>query len=99
MFIKNGIVYASTPQKELRLTAAKVLPYGMLLLTFASGEKRLFDVTTLEGSAFAPLQTEEARRTAAVTHGYLTWLDGEIDCAPEYLYAHSEAYNEADLVG
>ena len=56
MFTKDGIVYASEPGKELRVVAARALPYSMLLLTFSSGEQRLFDLTTLDGSAFEPLK-------------------------------------------
>jgi hypothetical protein len=32
-------------------------------------------------------------KTAAVDHGVVTWLDGEIDCAPEFLYEHSYEYS------
>ena len=59
----------------------------------------LFDLTTLEGSAFEPLRQESVQHTVAVFHGAVTWLDGEIDCSPEYLYAHSYAYTAPDMVG
>ena len=29
-----------------------------------------------------------------IVHGALTWMDEEIDCAPEYMYEHSYAYEE-----
>lgn len=32
--------------------------------------------------------------SVAVDHGVVTWLDGDIDCAPEYMYTHSYAYEE-----
>lgn len=99
MFTKDGIVYASEPGKELRVVAARALPYSMLLLTFSSGEQRLFDLTTLDGSAFEPLKQESVQHTVQVFHGAVTWLDGEIDCSPEYLYAHSYAYTAPDMVG
>ena len=99
MFVKNGIVYASDTEEEHRVAEARYLPYGMLLLTFSSGEKRLFDVTQLKGSAFAPLKEEEVRRSVRVFHGAVVWLDGEIDCSPEYLYRNSYAYNQEELVG
>ena len=98
MYIKNDIVYASEPGDEITVATAKPLPYGMLLLTFSSGEQRLFDVTSLQGEAFAPLKDAEVQKTAEVVHGYVTWKSGEIDCAPEYMYEHSFAY-ETDLVG
>lgn len=98
MFIKNDIVYASEPGDEIEIVAAKPLPYGMLLLTFATGEQRLFDVTTLQGEAFMPLKNTDVQKTVQVMHGYVTWKDGEIDCAPEYMYENSVAY-ETELVG
>lgn len=88
------MICASKPREEIRVQAVKALPYPMLLLTFATGEKRLFDATSLEGSAFAPLADETVFQTAAVFHGAVTWLDGVIDCAPEYLYENSFAYEE-----
>lgn len=94
MYQKNGIVYAGELVEEIRVREAKPLPYQMLLLTFSTGERRLFDATTLEGSAFAPLADEAVFRQVTVSHGVVTWQNGEIDCAPEYLYRNSFAYDE-----
>ena len=47
MFVKDDIVYASEPTEDIRVMAAKVLPYSIMLLTFSTGEQRLFDLTTL----------------------------------------------------
>ena len=94
MYLKNGIVYAGEAVEEVRVSEAKPLPYHMLLLTFSTGERRLFDATTLTGSAFAPLADEEVFRRVTVSHGVVTWQNGEIDCAPEYLYQNSFAYEE-----
>lgn len=94
MFVKDGVVYAGEPVDEIRVQEAKPLPYGMLLLTFSTGERRLFDTTTLQGSAFTPLSDENVLREVQVTHGYVTWDHGEIDCAPEYMYEHSYPYAE-----
>ena len=98
MYQKNDIIYASESGEDIRVRTVKALPYHMLLLTFTTGEKRLFDGTALEGGAFAPLADEAVFRTAAVFHGAVTWLDGEIDCAPEYLYENSFAYEEDPAV-
>ena len=98
MFVKDDIVYASEPAEDIRVVAAKALPYSMLLLTFSTGEQRLFDLTTLQGEAFEPLKSAEVQQTVQAIHGYVTWLDGAIDCAPEYLYENSYAYHR-DLVG
>ena len=69
-----------------------------LFVEFSTVETRLFDVTSLldKGSAFAPLSKEENHRTAKVTHGFVSWLDGEIDIAPETLYSESYKYSKED---
>lgn len=95
MYIKNGICYAGEAVSGIEVAAIKILDDGMLLVTFSTGETRLFDVTTLltKGNAFAPLAVEANRRSATVTHGFVSWLNGAIDIAPETLYTESYAYS------
>ena len=93
MYIQNGICYAGQYQDTLRVTEAKPLRGGMLLVTFSSGEKRLFDTTRLEGSAFAPLADETVFNHPVLFHGVITWKDGEIDIAPETVYRDSYPYD------
>ena len=76
MFILNGIVYASERPENIEVTQATPLEDMMMILTFSTGEQRLFDATVLTGPAFQP-----------------TWMDEEIDCAPEFMYEHSFPYN------
>ncbi len=59
MYIVNGICYAGKLEEGIKVTAARPLRGGMLLVTFSTGEKRLLDTTMLKGSAFAPLANEE----------------------------------------
>ena len=33
---------------------------------------------------------------AGIEDGVVVWLNGEIDCAPEYMYEHSCPYEDAD---
>jgi len=95
MYIENGIAYAGTPTKEIRVRAVKPLDDMMMILTFTSGEKRLYDATQLlEFPAFQPLRDESVFKNAAVEGGIVVWKDGEIDIAPETMYANSYAYNE-----
>lgn len=94
MYLLNGIVYAGEPIEDIKIKEAKPLAYGMLLLTFSSGEKRLFDTTRLQGAAFAPLSDEKIFHDIQVSHGFVSWMNGEIDCAPEYMYENSYAYDE-----
>lgn len=95
MYEVNGICYAGKCVDGIRITAAKVLRGGMMLITFSTGEKRLFDPSVLKGSAFTPLKGEAVLKDFSLFHGVLTWQNGEIDIAPETVYAESFAYDEA----
>lgn len=94
MFIKDGIVYASSKPESIRVESAKPLSDGIIIVTFTSGEKRLFDTTELRGEVFEPLSDPEIFSSLVVDHGVLTWANGDIDCAPEYVYDHSYEYPE-----
>ena len=96
MYIKDGICYAGELPPEIEVTSIKLLEDGFMLIDFSTGETRLFDVTTLldKGSAFLPLQEEANRQTAKVTHGFVSWMDGQIDIAPETLYRESFKYSK-----
>lgn len=95
MYIENGIAYAGTPTDEIRVRSVKPLDDMMMILTFTSGERRLYDATQLlEYPAFQPLRDESVFKSATVEHGIVVWNDGDIDIAPETMYANSYAYNE-----
>lgn len=63
----------------------------MMILTFSTGEQRLFDAAILTGKAFSPLSDENIFKNCKVVDGVVTWLDEEIDCAPEYMYTNSSS--------
>ena len=86
---------ASDLQEGIKVTEAKPLRGGMMLVTFSTGEKRLFDTTLLKGPAFAPLADEKIFNNPVLVHGVITWKDGEIDIAPETVYRDSYAYESA----
>lgn len=94
MFEINGIVYASQFKESLKITDARVTDRLMMLITFSTGEKRVFDATVLTGSAFEPLSDDSIFQNFKIVHGVLTWMNEEIDCSPEYMYEHSYAYEE-----
>ncbi len=95
MYVMNGIAYAGTAVQDRRVSAVKALDDRMMLVTFVSGERRLYDATQLlQYPAFQPLKDEAVFRTASVDHGVVTWLDGEIDIAPETMYVTSFPYDE-----
>ena len=92
MYIIDDVCYAGEMQEGIRVTEARPLRGGMMLVTFSTGEKRLFDTTKLQGSAFAPLADEKVFGNPVLFHGVITWNNGEIDIAPEDVYRESYAY-------
>ena len=95
MYIINGVAYAGTAVQDMRVTAVKPLNDMMLLVTFSSGERRLYDATRLLAyPAFQPLKDEDVFKGVGVDHGVVTWMDGNIDIAPETMYADSFPYDE-----
>ncbi len=93
MYILNGIAYAGMPQQEIRVMNVKPLDDLMMLVTFTSGETRLFDASPLlKHPAFALLADEQVFKKAQVEYGVVTWADGEIDIAPETMYRDSYEY-------
>lgn len=97
MYIRNDVCYAGEMRDGIRVTEAKPLRGGMMLVTFSTGEKRLFDTTTLRGPAFAPLADERVFSNPVLFHGVITWNNGEIDIAPETVYRDSCAYDSAAI--
>lgn len=98
MYIIDDICYADSPETDIKIVSAKPLEGRMLLVKFSSGEIRLFDTTLLKGSAFAPLDEEEVFNSISIFHGIITWNNGEIDIAPETVYAQSYPYDTSDDV-
>ena len=77
----------------MRVTSVRDTGDFIILVTFSTGETRQVDCTELfELPAFARLADKDAFATLEVRRGVLTWLDGEVDIAPEGLYARSYEY-------
>lgn len=95
MYIMNGIVYGGEPVTSVEISSVKVLDDMIMLVSFSTGETRLFDATILQGEVFEPLKREEIFKNPIVDHGVVTWNDGNIDCAPEFMYENSYEYSMA----
>lgn len=80
----------------VKVLDVKILDGRELLLTFKGGEKRVFDARELNGPVFECLSDPEIFKTVGIEDGVVVWLNGEIDCAPEYMYEHSCPYEDAD---
>ncbi len=99
MYIVNDICYAGKLEDGIKIIEAKPLIGGVILVTFSTGEKRLFDTTLLEGKAFKPLEDEKVFNNPVIFQGVITWNNGEIDIAPEKVYKESFAYSSKAIQG
>ena len=97
MYIIDDVCYAGEAVSDIKVKEATVLRGSMLLITFSTGEQRLFDATLLTGSAFEPLKDEKTLADFTIFHGVMTWLNGEIDIAPETMYVESYPYTSRNV--
>lgn len=98
MIIKDGICYADNQTPMLKVTYVKPLYGGMYMVTFSTGETKLFDTTILKGEVFEPLKNTEILCNPKLVHGVITWNNEEIDVAPEFFYENSFPYNTEDVI-
>lgn len=96
MYTVNGIVYGGKLEKPIKVIKVKVLQDKILLVTFSTGETRLFDASILKGKVFEPLENEDVFKEVYVDFGVVTWNNGTIDCAPEFMYENSYEYSEVE---
>ena len=71
------------------ITAAKVLEGHKLHLTFNNGACKVFDFAQVLAKGmpiFEPLKNLTVFRNIVLDGWTVTWQDGTIDIAPEYLY-------------
>lgn len=92
MYIINGIAYAGEPKESIRVKAVRPLDDLYLMITFSTGEKRIYDATPLlKYPVYQALKDKSVFERVYVECGTLVWNDGEIDIAPENLYKNSYA--------
>lgn len=96
MYIIDDVCYAGEATPDIKVKEATVLRGGMILITFSTGEQRLFDTTLLTGTAFEPLKDEKVLSDFTIFHGVMTWRNGDIDIALETMYADSYPYTAKD---
>ena len=95
MYIRNGIAYAGEEAPMLKVNGVRPLENHKLWLRFNTGEARVFDFTPLLSKpAFAPLADMNVFRGVYIDYGVPVWNDGDIDIAPETMYAASFPYDE-----
>lgn len=95
MFVKDGIAYASVKNGEIKIISVKVVAELSLLVTFSSGEERIFDMMYLmKYPVYKKLEDYELFKTVYIENGVLVWNKGEIDIAPEEVYNKSYEYEK-----
>jgi len=95
MYLINGIAYTPNDAESIEVLEAKHLEGMTMLLTFSTGEKRLYDgAQLLRYPVFQPLTDESKFKAAKIENGVVTWCDGEVDIAPETMYRDSYPYTE-----
>jgi hypothetical protein len=85
-------------KENLYVIDAQPLEDMMMILTFSNGEKRLFDATILQGPVFLPLSNPAIFKNCSIVDGVVTWMNEEIDCAPEYMYEKSYVYEDMSVL-
>lgn len=90
MYVVNGIAYAEERTPVIKISGIRPLDDYKLWIRFSTGEVKIFDFAPLlTQPAFAPLADHDLFRGVYIDYGVAVWADGEIDIAPQYLYANA----------
>ena len=91
MVVVNGKCYADDMKPVLRIVSVENLGHYQLKVAFSDGAVRCFDGRKLlsEGVVFAPLADETVFNAYSLDYETLTWLNGDIDISPDYVYLNS----------
>lgn len=96
MFEIDGILYADDQKEMIRVIYAFPMDDYKIKLTFNTGEEKVYDVKALfRFPVFRVLQDAEIFKRMSVSDGTVSWLQGDLDIAPETLYEESVAVMEA----
>lgn len=86
MYEIDGVVYAGDPRPIPKVIYAEHQGGSVVRVAFSTGEIVDVDFSQgFDGPVFAPLKEEAELKCFEIHHGVLTWRNGEIDVAPEYL--------------
>lgn len=95
MYIIDNIVYAGEPAELIKVTDVRIIDRLCLMVTFSTGEKRIFDAQPLlQYPVYQPLENPEIFNNVRLEGSTITWSNGTIDLAPETLYKQSVPYED-----
>lgn len=89
MVVREGICYPDAPARHVKIVSAENAGDWLVRVCFDDGALRLFDGRALVGDVFEPLQDPAVFANWKLDYETLTWNDGDIDIAPEYVLNHS----------
>lgn len=99
MYIVDGIAYAGEPKAVIKVSGVRPLPNHQLWVRFNTGEAKIFDFKPLLSCpAFESLKDESAFNDVYIDYGVTVWQNGEIDIAPEKLYAEGVTAVEGNVM-
>jgi len=91
VIVKNGMCHADSLAPVLKILHVENRGGYKLDVVFNNGDHRIFDGRRLlSGEVFAPLADEKTFNDFRLDYETITWLNGEIDVAPEFVYENSE---------
>ncbi len=97
MYIIDGIAYAGEPEMPVSVKSVRTVSDYKLLLRFSDGSRKLFDAKPLlDKPCYLPLKDKDVFAGAYVECGAVAWNDGDIDIAPETLYACGVDYTASE---
>lgn len=95
MYIVDGIAIAGDAEKPITLLCVRPLDDYLLQVRFSDGRCGIFDASPLlDAPAFLPLKEKATFDRVYVDFGVPTWMNGDVDIAPEYVYAHTAFIEE-----
>lgn len=95
MYVIDGIAYAGEKAPAIKVKSVRPLDGYKLWLRFNTDEEKVFDFSPLLAfPAYAPLKEKAVFDRAYVDFGTVVWNDGDIDIAPERLYADGIAVQD-----
>jgi hypothetical protein len=88
MYVIDDIAYAGEKSPAVQVKSVRPLDNYRLWVRFNTNEVKLFDFSPLlDFPAYAPLKDKAVFNSVYVDYGVPVWNDGEIDIAPEQVYA------------
>lgn len=88
MYIEDGIAYAGEKSPAIQVKSVRPLDDYKLWLRFNTNEIKVFDfMPLLNYPVYEPLKNKAVFDNVYLDYGVPVWKNGEIDIAPEQLYA------------